>query len=653
MANNMLDDDKSKDEDLHSEILERYNNLRESWESVFNQYIDDQWFANGRQWDDKVKATRDSQGLSSLTYNQILSKVNYIVNNARGNTPAIKVNPVDNNADKNTAKIYDGIIKHIQYKYNAKHAYINALRDVVIGGIGAWKILPIQTKEGDYDISIQRIMDPTTVLIDADSTLQDFSDATDGFIDSWIPKKTYEELYDDEDLDLAFDGSYKDMFSKDAVQVLEYWKLNKETGYFEQFVLSGSKILEHNKSYRGKYLPIIFMTGTEVNIEGHREYKGIVRDIKDMQMLLNLAKSRTADYIARSSNQQWLITNEQIGVYKDIWLNSNVNGIPVLPYISTGAGAPQRLDPPSPPVGFQAVSSEADADLRAAIGIRDPLQDIPTTQSGKAIALQISQGNIGTYEYNYNLNEAIKHTGTVLLDLIPHYFSYPHIREIMGLDGQVSTVPLNQPYIDNGKQVMHDLSQGRYSVLVSDGPTYESQREEASDKLMEIVKAEPALLNLIGDILFRNMTFDGSNEIADRLKANIPPNILAASSQDNGDDQIKVQMAQMQQALQQAQQQMQQLQQQNQQLMQEKQSKVAEIQEKAHADVFQKELDHKHEKDMLQMKINATTADIAHKTIAEEDVLETNFELENKMHDKETHAKIFLKNMDSDIKKLL
>ena len=31
----------------------------------------------------------------------------------------------------------------------------------------------------------------------------------------------------------------------------------------------------------------------------------------------------------------------------------------------------------------------------------------------------------------------------------------------MGLDGNVSTVALNAPYIDNGEEVMHDLSGGK------------------------------------------------------------------------------------------------------------------------------------------------------------------------------------------------
>lgn len=586
-------------DEIHAKAMSLYKAALAFWQPIFDKYVEDMRFLGGDQWDEKVKAAREAANLSVLVYDNIEAKVKYVVNNARANTPSIKCSPVSDGADKNTAKIFDGLIKHIQYKYDAKHAYIQGLQGIVGGGLGAWRILPVQLREGDYDIEIQRITDPTTVIIDPAARRQDFSDAEYCFILTPVTQAQAKELLgeDAEDDDDVVGVGPDPM--PDVVNLLEYWCRNPKTGYWHQYILSNTDVLKSNTEYRGRFMPVAYLTGEEMHIEGERTYKGIVRNVKDMQMMLNLAKSHTADYLAKGASGQWLVEADMISDYKEIWLSSNVNGIPVLPYKATTAGKPDRIDPPPPPVGFQSIASEADADIRANIGIRDPLQDIPASQSGKAISLQISQGNIGTFAFMDKLNAAIKYTGTVLVDLIPQYYSYPHIREIMGIDDQISTVQLNQPYIENGAEVMHDLTKGRYSVMIKEGPSYESQRTEAADKLLELGKIYPQFMQMAGDIIFRNFDFVGAGEIADRLATTIPPEMLAGSNATNADEaaQLRVSQAQLRQQaqqMQQMQQMLQQLQAQNQQLIQERAARVTEIQTKGQVDAQQSQLDHQH-----------------------------------------------------------
>lgn len=590
--------------EVHAKAMRRWGAAKKAWESAHKLAVNDEKFADGEQWDEGVSKARQSANLSTLTYNQIPSKYKYIVNNARRAVPAIKVNPVSNGASKNTARVFDGIVKHTQYKFNAKHSYIHALTNAVVGGLGAWKVLPIEI-DGEFDIEVQRILDPTSVYIDPSAIKQDFSDADYAFISSWMPRDTFEAEYGKEE-DGFSTGTNKGMFTAESVQILEYWVKNHSTGFVEQYVINGTKILTANRAYKGKYLPIVLLTGEEKFIAGERKYKGIVRDIKDMQILLNLVKSQIADWAGRASAQQWLIETDMMEGYEEIWLKSNVSGASVLPYKATGAGGPQRLDPLAPPTGFLTIAQDADQDIRSAVGIRDPLEAIPGNIASKTVEMQISQSNIGTFEYIDKWKDAIKYTGCIIVDLIPHYFNYPHIREIMGIDDQVSTVQLNAPYEENGEQVMHDLTVGKYSVTISDGPSYESQRSEASEKLMECAKVYPEFMQLAGDIVFRNMDFDGASEIADRLRAQIPPNILAASSSSNGDS------AKTQNQLQQAVQQLNQLQQENQQLhqflqqaQQEKATEAAKIQEKMNADLALERERHANAKELKLLDIHA------------------------------------------------
>lgn len=636
---------------LHTDIMDRWKVLKGAWATIHAEYTADYEFAQGNQWKEDVAADREANGLSTLTYNMIPSKYRYIVNNLRGATPSMKCNPISDGASANTAKVIDGILKHAQYQSDARDAYLHAVGCAVIGGIGAWRVSPVETETGDYDLAVDRILDPTKVYLDPSAIKRNLTDAKDAFVESTMSKADFARHHPDEPLPT---NKQHDLFDADSVTVLEYWRINETTRKAEQFLVTADKIIKANTEYLGSVIPIALVTGEEVVINGERHFKGIVRNIKDMQILLNLSKSKTADYIQRTSNQQWLVEVDQIADHKDIWLDANVNGAPVLPYKATAAGKPDRLEPPSPPTGFMQVSAEADADIRASVGIRDPLEEMPSNVASKTVEMQVSQSNIGTAEFADSLDAAIKHTGRICLDLIPHYFSYPHIRQIMGLDEQVNSVPVNQSYIENGQQVMHDLTRGRYMVTLSKGPSYESRRSEASDKLMECVKLYPEFMQLAGDIVFRNMDFDGASEIADRLRAQIPPQVLAASNPTNGDGSNNPQVQQNQIA--QLQQQLQQMQGENQQLhgflqqaKQEKDTQSARISEETQAQIALENLKHEHAIALKQLDIQAAQLKLQIAEASKQTIVDKQQAGENHRQLIDAHTDIFVKELEHNI----
>ena len=581
MENNEEMDKEVEKEDLtelHEKALKKYKTATDSWQTIFNNYRSDYKFANGDQWDSGVLKNRKINNRSALVYNKLPANIKFIVNNARSCTPEIKVHPIADGASKNTAKVLDGIIKSIQYKSNAKQAYVKALETAVIGGLGCFRVL-VEDIDADNkpEIVIKVVKDPTLLLIDPAAENSDLSDANFAFFTKWIPKDVFEEMYPECE-SAAINKEAKEWYKDDSVQVVEYW-IKNDSGRFEYYLLSGEEVLESNTKYPGKYLPFCFVGGSETFLDGERDFKGIVRDVIDQQKMLNYSKSETADFITRSSKQQWIVEADQIADYQEIWDNQNIESYNYLPYKAGSNGnVPKKNEPAVPPSGYMATSQEADNDIRSTIGIRDPLQDIPSSQSGKAIQLQISQGNLGTFQYLDNLNSAIKYCGTIIVDLIPHFYNYPHIREIMGLDENITPTPIMQMYEDNGEMVMHDLQKGNYLVTISTGASYESQRSETADKLMELVQKYPNMMQLAGDLIVQNLDFKGSEELADRLRASIPPNILAASNNTNGDKNQALQL--MGSQMQQMQAQMQQMMEQNNQLQQALQQAQAQINDK-------------------------------------------------------------------------
>jgi hypothetical protein len=96
---------------------------------------------------------------------------------------------------------------------------------------------------------------------------------------------------------------------------------------------------------------------------------------------------------------------------------------------------------------------------------------------------------------------------------------------------------LPQPYEKGSDGVMvYNLKAGAYDVAVEAGPSYTTKRQEAAEAQMQLVQAIPEVFKVIGDVMVRNMDWPGAEEIADRLKALLPPEL----QQENEDDSPEV-----------------------------------------------------------------------------------------------------------------
>ncbi len=70
--------------------------------------------------------------------------------------------------------------------------------------------------------------------------------------------------------------------------------------------------------------------------------------------------------------------------------------------------------------------------------------------------------------------------------------------------------------------VKNDLSVAEYDVVMETGPGMNTLRQEAVENMGQILGANKELMQVIGDLWFRNMDFPGADVIADRLAAANP-----------------------------------------------------------------------------------------------------------------------------------
>jgi hypothetical protein len=285
--------------------------------------------------------------------------------------------------------------------------------------------------------------------------------------------------------------------------------------------------------------------------------------------MYNFWRTSMTESIALAPKAKWLLAEGQDEGHESEWALANIKSSPVLRYKQKdidGAPAPvpQRLQPEPPPMGIMEAAGAISADLQMVLGILDPNQLPSGNISGKALAGQQNQVDLSNFHFYDNMTRSIRHTGKIILDLVPKIYDTQRVMRIIGSDGQPSMETINeQKTTDDGIQtVLNDVTVGEYDVVMDTGPGFMTKRQQAVDALMPLM-AKPELFNVAGDLVFRNMDFPGADVIADRLaamnplaqideKSDIPPQVQMELAQAKKTVQdMQNQMAAMQLAMQQ------------------------------------------------------------------------------------------------------
>src|SRR5262245_40761574 len=88
-----------------------------------------------------MRRAREIEARPCLTSNKLPAFLHQITNDQRQNKPSIKVHPVDDGADEETAEIIQGLIRHIEYNSNADTCYDTSLFYAAAIGFGYFRIL--------------------------------------------------------------------------------------------------------------------------------------------------------------------------------------------------------------------------------------------------------------------------------------------------------------------------------------------------------------------------------------------------------------------------------------------------------------------------------------------------------------------------------
>ena len=548
--------------------------------------VEDLKFEQGEQWPDDLKRLRERENRACLTINRIPAYVRQVVNEIRQSRPSIKVRAVDSVADPETAEILNGMIRAIEQDSSAESAYDWAAEYAVKCGEGYWRVLTEWDDDGiDQVIKIKRVRNPFSVYIDPNAEEQDVSDMRFAFIVQSMPRSEFESKYPKASGEWESDGQRDQWwYTENTVRIAEYWEKTDEG--VTQRLMTGNEVLEETQ-WLGKYIPIIRVVGREVDIEGDVTLKGMVRDLKDPQRQYNYIRSAETDRYGLTTLAPWIGPKNAFRDPK--WKTANKRNHPYIEY--DGNIAPSKTPPPDVSPAFAQEVQLASEELKALTGIYDAGLGARSNEiSGVAIDSRRSEGDVSNFDFIDNLARAMTYCGKVLVDLIPKIYSGERMVRILRPDGSDELVQINAPYVDpkTMKGRDYNIGAGRYDVAVGIGPGYATQRKEAAASMLDVLKAFPDTMRLIGDLYAKNLDWPDADEIAKRLKTLVPPEVLQSENpqlmaimrQKDG------QLQQMQQQLQAAIAEVQRLTVQLQGKQQENQIKAAEVERKIKADLM-------------------------------------------------------------------
>jgi hypothetical protein len=356
-------------------------------------------------------------------------------------------------------------------------------------------------------------------------------------------------MFEEEYLKGSEDGpTLKDLLDVEGVTI----EGTRETLTYkvQQRIMSGVETLETNE-WRGKYIPIVPVYGNEFNVNGKRYFQSLVRFAKDPQRMFNYWRTCSTELVALAPKAPWVGPVGAFTTDAAKWQTANTDTHAYLEYDPVaGEAAPSRQPFSGVPAGALQEAMNASDDLKNIMGLHDASMGAQGNEtSGKAIIARQREGDVSTFNFADNRNRAIEHTGTILVDLIPKHYDVARIVRCIKEDGSTYSVPINQPAmpVQNPQQApgqpqeefiqappdlppemqglvkMFDLTTGKYDVTVAAGPSFTTRREEAANQMMEFIRVFPQSAPLIGDLLAKNLDWPGADEVAERLKAMLPP----------------------------------------------------------------------------------------------------------------------------------
>jgi hypothetical protein len=556
---------------------------------------DDPW-----QWEDADVQKRKLHRRPMLTINKLPQHIRQVTNDIRQNRPSIKYRPADDHADVEVADILMGLARHIEASSDADVAYDFAADNQVTHGLGYIRVIADYIGEDsfDQDIYIKPIQDTFKCYDDPEAKDPAGADRKWFLIEDSLTKEEFEKQYPKAEAIDWQSATAGDWFADKNVRIVEYFEVtyksktlnlwaNGESSFDGDklpagvvegetpiktrkshkcvvmwYKLNGQQILEE-REFPCKYIPVARVIGNAWTVDGKIYYSGIVRNAKDSQRMYNVAQSAIVERVMLAPKAPYIGSVESIEGYEKQWQTANSEDHAILPFNAyDGEGnplqKPERVAPAQVETGLSQIAASSSEDIKSETGQYDAsLGQKSNETSGRAIMARQRESDTSTFHYVDNLARAVRHIGRIILDMIPQVYDSRRVARILGEDGSPANAVIDTEHPEALTEMEDDQGEitrifnptiGTYDVHTTTGPSFNTRRVEAVDAMTAMTQANPELWSVIGDQLVKNMDWPGADEMAERLKLTLRPEVQASINEKSGKPdpaQLELQVKQM------------------------------------------------------------------------------------------------------------
>lgn len=574
-----------------NEVLTRANQNLNTWNSYFNENIvrgkDDMNFVLRDQWTAVERSEFTRLFKPAMTFNKLYDSTKKIAGEQRKNKPDLIVRSLTGKATQEQINLRADLVRTISYQSQNDLVYQTAFKSALMMGFGAFQVCldyespmsfnhiirydiipdptmcswdPTATKphKGDGNYCSRRyvftrdeffatfpyVSNPVSyvdpyMLLDFQWQTRDTIIVCDEFVKEWYPFVIYklsngetiradewkarEKKFED-NKEFVKDSIIGEIIAREIPTIVG----ERQTQDYQimHYRMIRDRIIDFSE-WPSRQLPIPFVDGDSYYIEGRQYTKSFIHEARDAQKLLNYSRSETAAELKNRRREQWLGTPDNIIGYEQEWRNPELQmGIlRAKPDPKTGA-MPMKMPAWEISQGLFMTSQAATQDIREVLGFSENEQLQGRDISGKARRERKLEGSMSAYIFFDNLNQAIEQSGRVVNDLLPFIAGDEERHMVISKkDGKTKSIILNER-IEEGK-IANQIEKGEYDVEIDTGPSFAVQKDIALEFFQQTIANNPQVFNLIADLWAANLDIQQMEQVKDRLKTLVPPQVLA------------------------------------------------------------------------------------------------------------------------------
>ncbi len=510
----------------------------------------------------------------------------------------IRVSPAGGQATKETAQIYDGVIRNIENMSNAGHIYKAVARGMIASGFDAMRVVQkyVDSDSFDQDLIIEHIPNAIDRVWWGPSESQDRSDAPWCIVLHAMSKAAYDEKWPEGSGQSVSEGRQANAYYQRVDQVIIGEFLYYEEDSRELVLMNNGQVYEVDDKFKAiadelkalgvtetrrkkakkkrvcsrffdgsdwldkkmetvfTLMPVAPCYGNFWLFEDKILYQGIVEKLYDTQRVLNYSLSREIEEGALAPRAKYWMTKAQVAGNEETIATLNTNSDPVQIFNADPElpGAPQQQGGAQINPGLRNISESMRNMMSYSSGMfAANMGDNPGLQSGVAIDKLQSAGSAGSSKYVKALEYTITYLARVLIKAIPKTYDTQRQMRLMYEDGSTEIQVLNQEIMDQqtGRMItLNDLSQGQYDVVCRSGPSFKNKQEETIAAMVELAQVDPSIMQIGGDLFLKAINTPVAEQLAERRRAQmLAQGLIPESEMTDEEKQAAQQKAQGQQ----------------------------------------------------------------------------------------------------------